>query len=146
MFNNFYNYLNILLKKYNKNNIIFYHWSCAEVCIFNKYKLKNNITTSDNFIFYDLNKVFIEEPIVIKGALNFSLKTIAKALYNNKLIKSCWNNNNSCSNGLNALIIANNIYNNNNIIVKSILQEIINYNEMDCKIVGEIHLLIKNIK
>uniref|UniRef100_A0A6C0H900 Uncharacterized protein n=1 Tax=viral metagenome TaxID=1070528 RepID=A0A6C0H900_9ZZZZ len=146
MFNNFYNYLNNLLKQYNKNNIIFYHWSCAEVCMFNKYKFKNNITTVDNFIFYDLNKVFTEEPIVIKGALNFSLKTIAKALYNNKLIKTYWDNNNSCSNGLNALILANNIYNNNNIIIKSTLQEIINYNEIDCKIVGEIHLLIKNIK
>jgi hypothetical protein len=65
---------------------------------------------------YDLNKVFIQEPVVVKGALNFSLKTIAKALHNNGLIRSNWDSDNKCSNGLNAMIMANDLYDERNIM------------------------------
>ena len=80
----------------------------------------------------------------MKGALNYSLKTIAKALYNNKLINTIWNND-TCSNGLNAMILANNLYNDNinNIKDNKVMKEIIRYNEIDCKVLYDIHNLIK---
>ena len=148
MIKSFINYINDILKKNNKTKCKLYHWSSAEPNFLNKFKKKHNIKNlfNDNIIFYDLYNVFIEEPIVIKDVFNFSLKTISKQLYKHKLINSTWNNNSSCSDGLNALILANNLYNNNiNIINNPIMNDIAEYNEIDCKVMFEIHNLIKNL-
>ena len=77
------------------------------------------------------NNVFIKEPIVIKGAFNYSLKTIAKALYELSMIKTIWDSSSPCSNGLTAMILANEIYDNSNIKCVSsdnTMKEIENYN------------------
>ena len=103
-----------------------------------------------NFVFYDLYKLFYDEPIVVKGALNFSLKSIAKALYKNNLIESSWDSSNPCSNGLTAMILANEIYEKvykktiDNISYDPVMKEIIKYNEIDCKVMWEIHNLLRN--
>jgi hypothetical protein len=149
MFNNFFIYVNKILKDNNKTTAKFYHWSQAEVISFNRFKNKNNIfkQNENNIILYDLFRVFKEEPITIKGALNFSLKTIAKALYKHKLIKSSWDTTSPCSNGLNAMIIANNIYDKTNITdidEEPAMKDIAKYNEIDCKVMWEIHDLLKN--
>jgi hypothetical protein len=145
VFDKFFAYVNYLLKINNKTIAKFYHWSQAEVISYNKFKNKNKIIVNDkHFIFYDLYNVFIKEPILIKGALNFSLKTIAKTLYNHKLIESTWKTSSPCSNGLNAMILANNLYNKNaNIDNEPVMKEIIYYNEIDCKVMYEIHNLMK---
>uniref|UniRef100_A0A6C0ECR0 Uncharacterized protein n=1 Tax=viral metagenome TaxID=1070528 RepID=A0A6C0ECR0_9ZZZZ len=157
MFSKFNTYINKILKDNKKKVAKFYHWSSAEPIAYNNFKNRNiNFKINDShYLFYDLNKVFISEPIVIKGALNFSLKTIAKALYNNKLINSSWNLNSPCSNGLSALILANKLYddinnleahigkNKENIFKQPIMKDIIYYNEIDCKVMWEIHNYIK---
>jgi len=84
----------------------------------------------------DLYQIFIEEPIVVKGALKYSLKSIAKALYKNKLINTTWETS-ECNNGMNAMLLAHKYYNmskKDNIIMK----DIIKYNEIDCKCLWEI--------
>ena len=74
------------------------------------------------------------------------MKSIAKSLYKHKLIKSCWDENSPCSNGLNAMVLANNIYNKNvNIEFEPIMKEIVRYNEIDCKVMWEIHNLMRGI-
>ena len=98
----------------------------------------------NNLIFYDLNKVFISEPIVIKGAFDFSLKSIAKSLFNNNLIKSSWDTSSICSNGLDAMYLANQYYKNMNPEI-GVMKDILYYNEIDCKVLWEIHELIKKI-
>lgn len=148
IFIEFNNYINNILKLLNKKYVVFYHWSAAEVTFYNQFKKRHNIIGNDYiFKFYDLNKVFINEPIVIKGAFNFSLKTIAKIMYKNNFIKSNWDNNNVCANGLSALILANKLYEqNNNINNNLIMKDIIKYNEIDCKVLWEIHnYLINNL-
>ena len=142
MFMNFYNYINNILINNNKKYAKFYHWSSAEVTFYNQFKKKHTIIIDDSmFKFYDLNKVFINEPIVIKGAFNFSLKTIAKTMNKYNFIKSNWDTNNVCSNGLSALILANQLYEekHNNISNELIMKDIIKYNEIDCKVMWEIH-------
>lgn len=165
MFNEFYNYINTVLANKRKSLAKFFHWSNAEVTAYNDFKARNNggIFNDSNFSFYDLNQVFISEPITIKGALNFSLKTVAKALHKYKLINSCWDNSSPCSNGLKAMLMANKIYDNIekdkivynnteddiyieeliNVLDEPIMKEIINYNEIDCKVMWEIHNLMK---
>ena len=148
IYNEFYKYINMLLNKHNKKFAVFYHWSYAEITSYNQFKLRHNININDSmFKFYDLNKVFINEPIVIKGGLNFSLKTIAKVMHKHNLIKSNWDTNNICSNGLSALILANQLYESSkDIYNESIMKDIIKYNEIDCKVMWEIHdYMIQNM-
>jgi len=147
MFDEFYKLIKDILKINNKKIAKFYHWSNAESQIYKNFKNRNpNYFFNDEWIiFYDLCKVFINEPITIKDALDYSLKTIAKALYKHKLINSIWNTN---LNGFNVMIQANNIYdkyiNISNHINDKLIKEIIDYNEIDCKVLSDIHILLKN--
>jgi hypothetical protein len=149
MFQDFYKYVNDILITNKKKIAKFYHWSFAEPSVYHSFKNRNsNYKFKDSWIkFYDLNKVFTSEPVTVKGALDFSLKTIAKALNKHGLIDSCWNNTSPCSNGLTAMILANNLYEsideNTDIKSEPIMKEIIYYNEIDCKVMWEIHNLIK---
>lgn len=152
IFQEFYKYINNILKQNNKKTAKFYHWSGAEPLVYNNFKNKNKTMniSDNNYYFYDLYKVFINEPIVVKGALNYSLKSIAKALKTHSLIETCWDMSSPCSNGLNAMILANKIYENyNNNLVDdvehdTVMKEIIKYNEVDCKVIYEIHELLKS--
>lgn len=151
MFNEFMKYISDILIQENKTKAKMYHWSFAEVCAYNKFKSRHSdIIINDSHIsFYDLNKVFIKEPVTVKDAFDFSLKSIAKALKNHNLIKSVWDTSSACSNGLNAMILANNLYDKNiinpnyKINNNCIMKEIIYYNEIDCKVMWEIHKLIR---
>jgi hypothetical protein len=140
--NEFWNYINSTLIKYNKKNSRFIHWTKAEPSNYNKciekFKLPNK-----NFI--DLYDVFLNEPIVIKGALNFSLKEVSKAMYNLKLINSTWLSS-SCESGLDALYNSIKLYESNRPIRKtnSNLKDIIDYNEIDCKVLYEIITYLRN--
>lgn len=151
MINDFLKYTSNVIKKFNKKQAKFYHWSHAETTAYANFKkrhLDNNFCDK-NFTFYDLYKLFYNEPVVVKGALNFSLKSIAKALYNHNMIKSSWDSSSPCSNGLAAMILANEIYekvNKNtidNITDDPVMREIVKYNEIDCKVMWEIHSLIR---
>ena len=135
MFNNFWKFVNKILLKHKKKEGVFIHWTCAEQTFFNR--IKNIIHCKDK-LFLDLYQIFISEPIVIKGALNFSLKTIANAMYNNGMIKTHWNSSSICSNGLDALLIAHELYKNNSIVKLKDVSEIAYYNEVDCKVLYEI--------
>jgi len=87
----------------------------------------------------DILKIFHEEPIIIKGALNFSLKTVGKALNNMGLIKDFWIENSNVKNGLDAMFQAYQLYQNTKDINENeIMKEIIKYNEIDCSIMWEI--------
>ncbi|HMP28406.1 MAG TPA: hypothetical protein PKD85_02330 [Saprospiraceae bacterium] len=91
----------------------------------------------------DLLDIFRKEPIVIRGCLGFGLKDVAKALSNLGLINTIWDDENSCVDGSGAMLSAYKAYkdaNNRNIPAKTIplIKDIIKYNEVDCKVVGEI--------
>ena len=138
MLNMFWDFINGILKKYNKKEAVFMHWSQAEKISYEKSKLRHPEMPDKNFV--DLYQVFLNEPIVVKGALNYSLKSIAKALYNHKIINTIWNTNSQCANGLNAMLIANNIYAKSKNVTNEnpLMKDIEHYNEIDCKCLWEI--------
>ncbi len=151
MFNEFWNYINDTLKLTNKVYSQFIHWTKAEPSQYNKY-VEKLMLPNKNFI--DLFEVFKNEPVVVKGAMNFSLKEIANALYDLNLIDTSWNvssSNNSnliCQNGQDALYMGIKLYeeldndeelSDNNLILKEISQ----YNEVDCKVLYEIITLLR---
>ena len=62
------------------------------------------------------------------------------------MIKSCWNKESPCSNGLNAMLLAYKLYKHNNIVTceEPIMKDIIYYNMIDCKVLWEILRYLRN--
>jgi len=121
------------------DNPLFVHWSQAEKIVYQKVKERTGIK---DIRLYDLNKLFMEELIVVKEAFNWSLKEISKAMFKHGFIKTLWDNG-ICSDGLSAMIIAKNIYDKNKVVDNEMLQSIIKYNEIDCKVMYEIICYLK---
>ncbi len=143
MINNMWNFIDIKMKELNKVDYKFIHWSNAEITFYNKFMSKNPNNTFNEFKSFDLYKLFIDNNIVIKGALNFSLKSIAAAFNKHKLIKSSWPKS-SCNNGLQAMYLAYNLYKNNDTINENDMKDIIKYNVIDCKVMYEILSYLRN--
>jgi hypothetical protein len=121
-----------------------YHWSHIEMTMFNE-KIKEHPELQGYKIgnWVDLCKTFTNCPIIPKGALGFGLKEVARAMYQNKLIESLWNAENPCSNGLESMVIFKHIRDKAETEGKDIRQvplmkDIIDYNELDCKVMWEI--------
>lgn len=87
--------------------------------------------------FIDMYKIFNDEKIAVKGAYTFGLKSIGNALYNLGYIQSNWPKSN-IADGFNALLVASLYYKNNDKNKNKTIGEIVNYNEIDCKIIWEI--------
>ena len=143
MINNFWNYIKKLLKEYNKSQAIFVHWSPAEKSAYEKLQTRHFGLPNKKLL--DLYQVFLDCPIVVKGALSYTLKSVAKALYENKLINTIWDTRNQCSNGLNAMLLAYNLYKNNKNVTTNLptMKEIESYNEIDCKCLYEIIMYLR---
>jgi len=145
LFNEFYNYINNTLFLYKKKSAKFYHWTSAETTNYNYFKNKHtsHYFNDMHFSFYDLSRVFKAEPIVIKGAYNYSLKTVVRALHKMGYIKTTWNENNKCGDGLTAMFQANKLYD----MMEpdnSIMDDIIQYNKVDCSSVWELLEFLRN--
>ena len=121
------------------NNI--YHWSPAEPVAWNRAFVRDK-----NFCYLswvDLLKVFHTEPIGVKGCLNYGLKNIAKALYGFGYIKSTWDTQGPCVDGADAAVGAYKVeqetkLNGVSFAQHPLIQEIVKYNEIDCKVLQEI--------
>ena len=140
MINEFWDFVNKKLIDSNKSESIFFHWSNAEPLCYKKLLERHSNHNLQKLNFYDLYKLFYSNNIVVKGALNFSLKSIAKAMFKNKMITSSWDTSNPCSNGLNAMLLAYKLYKHNTSISgnEPIMKDIIHYNLIDCKVLWEI--------
>jgi hypothetical protein len=88
----------------------------------------------DNYRWADMCYIFKNEPIVVRGSFNFGLKSIAKAMYNHKLIKTNLDVD-KCDSGMSAMTLANDAYTSGNL---ELLTDITKYNEFDCKVLWEI--------
>lgn len=92
---------------------------------------------------FDLLQVFRKEPVVVKGCLGFGLKDVASALKSHGLISSSWDVSSACVDGTGAMLGA--FKASKDALARGIslqeiplISEIIKYNEVDCKVVGEI--------
>jgi ATP-dependent Lon protease len=119
-----------------KNNILF-HWGQHERNIFTRaIERHGNIWTMPNFV--DFCKIMTNEPILIRGAYNFGLKTIAKAMYKNNMIKTIWNDD--MKDGASAMFLGWKEYKKcpKDIENTEMMKKIIEYNKIDCQTVYEI--------
>ena len=139
-----------LLKKFNKKIIdlenkykmksTVFHWSPAEKRFYNNSIIRYD-HRFDNINWFDFYMFFKDNNILVKGALNFSLKTIAKSMYNNNMINTIWDDNMS---GLDAMFKSWKEYNFGNIKNSKVLKQVVRYNEVDCKTMFEILNYLKD--
>ena len=147
LFDNFFKHINEVVSSHGVgSNYHFVHWYPHEKICYDKLRAKLNLP---NIRFMDLSRLFREEPIVVKGSLRFKLKSISKALFNMGLIKTSWDLSSECNSGLAAMALANKLYSEaeiNNEEVKEenkFMKEIIKYNEIDCKVLWEILVYLR---
>lgn len=139
--NQWINYMNNIKSFYKINKPFIYHWSYAEPVVYNNCLRKYENLPNLNFI--DLLTIFKDEPIIIKDAFSYSLKTISKCFYKYGLINTIWDSDNIID-GKNAMFQAWNYYNGNR-NKKYILKDIEKYNYIDCKVMEEILLYLRTM-
>ena len=140
-------YMKDISREYNNNKKPqVYHWSPAEVSCYNNCCDRHNIKF--NIKWNDLLILFKNSPITLKGVYNFGLKNVAKKMYENKMIKTSWEDNNL--DGLGAMVATWNcddkIYKEGKGILSDFkeMKEIIKYNEIDCKVMWDILDYVKS--
>jgi len=144
LFKSLFYYLRNLQRQTKTDFIQFYHWSHYEMIFFNKLTKNINLCISDNnYKFIDLCAIY-QSSVVIKDCFNFKLKNIASALYRNNLIKTCYEAN-DCMDGLDATIMALQLYDNNKVKNNPVLLSIEKYNETDCKVLYELYELLEKL-
>jgi hypothetical protein len=144
----FWDFVNIKKTELGYTDTIFIHWTQAEKLFYNKFLYKHININDYNFPqinFYDLYQLFLNNCIVVNGALDFKLKNIAGAMHRNKLIKSYWDKSNPCMNGLDAMLMAYNLYKRNEDVDNDIMENIARYNEIDCKVMWEILQYLRKV-
>lgn len=124
-----------------------YHWGSIEKNIVNsmydKYSTKYNW---EPLTLVDMYKIFVSEPIIIKGVYNYSLKTVIGGLIKHDLIEfDAWEDD--MSNGLDAMYESYKIYKiyKENDTEKK-LMKVGKYNEIDVKALDKILEYMRNKK
>ena len=99
---------------------------------------------NSSVVWIDMCKIFETVPIVVKGSFRFKLKHIGNAFCKNGLIDTQWDDG-KMSDGFRAMLEAIKLYRSNKPMTRSdeMYKEIINYNEIDCRVVWEIVLYLR---
>lgn len=115
-----------------------FHWGCHERSVLVP-KLKRLGEDASATKLYDMNKWFKDNKIIIKGMLNFKLKSVGRALVANGLTTQSWD---GIDNGLDAMYLAWKLYEEHRDAeadMRELLKDIIEYNEKDCLMMKEVH-------
>ena len=128
------------------------HWSPAEVSNFetayNAAKTRHPSADWPVLPWFDfLQKVIREEPVVTRGAMAFGLKAVAKAMYGHGVIDTIWGD--GPTDGLGAMVGAwwCNLEATRTATAMPalpLMQEIVAYNEVDCKVMMEVVRYLRN--
>ena len=122
------------------------HWSAAETATFetayNSAKTRHPEKQWPSPRWFDFwTRVVREEPVVVRGAMNFGLKSVAKAMHKHGLIETSWGD--GPTDGLGAMVGAwwcQDDASSRGVTLKEVdlMQEIVRYNETDCRVMMEI--------
>ncbi|HUG37849.1 MAG TPA: hypothetical protein VML54_12900 [Candidatus Limnocylindrales bacterium] len=129
------------------------HWSHAETThyekAYNSARRRHPDRAWPSPCWFDLlRRVFHAEPVVVRGAFGFGLKEVARALHEHRLIETLWEGNSL--DGLGAMVGAWWCYEEalrrgRPVSELDLMQEIVRYNELDCRVLGEILRYLRRI-
>jgi len=141
----FIEYIQNLMNEYGCDEPPIFHWSHAEPSAWNRAMQRHSGDSYSwpDFESVDLLKVFHMEPLGIKGCLDYSLKSVAKIFHKYGYIKTIWDGKSSCADGADVAVgaykIDKEVQQNGTLFTDHPLtEEIIKYNEIDCKVLQEI--------
>jgi hypothetical protein len=122
------------------------HWSLAEESNFEQaFESARSRHPDRNWpalAWYDLlSRVFRAQPIVVKGAFSFGLKSVARAMRAHGLIQTVWGE--GLADGAGAMVgawtaAADSRARGRALTESPVMQEIARYNEVDCRVMAEI--------
>jgi hypothetical protein len=122
------------------------HWSLAEESNFERAyesaRSRHPDRSWPELAWYDLlGRVFRAQPIVVKGAFSFGLKSIARAMHTHDLIDTHWGD--GLADGAGAMAgawsaAADSRARGRSLTESAVMQEIGRYNEVDCRVMAEI--------
>ncbi len=133
-------------RRYNIQTPKCFHWASAEKTFWRQAMARHPIasrTWNPTWTWVDLMEVFKAEPIVVRGALGFSLKTIARAMHSAGLIQTTWPTHSMCKDGLSAMLCAVKSAEDAKrrgipLISDALVQDILAYNEVDVRVLMEV--------
>ena len=139
MYDELLTYIDNINRKYKVNyQPLYYHWSSVEPNQLNK--LISNLKLPLNDIkWFDLYKYFRDNVITVKGSYGFSLKSVGKGLYKNKLINTYWNEGILGDNKISSLAYKRYVEK----IKMREFNDLVKYNEVDCKIMYDILRVVR---
>jgi len=123
------------------------NWSTAEQSMLSSLSKQYNFELETDIDWIDLLKLFKTTiNFVCDGMKTYSLKDVAKSMYKLGFINTSWNDN--VMNGLeaNILLIPNFIKGDYVLTKCDSLSDIINYNEIDCRVMMELFEFVVSIK
>ena len=128
-----------------------YHWSPAETSTLTSAYNAARVRHPDNqwpmLPWFDLlNEVVKKGPITVTGAFNFGLKSIAKAMHAQGLIKTSWGD--GPTDGMGAMVAAwrvdESMDGSGGILLDDpLMREVADYNRVDCQVMAEILLWLR---
>lgn len=127
----------VFLKNNIKNNKVrLYHYCFAEPSTFKKAIQKYNIKVDIEIEWIDLLLVVKSLKFIVKGAMDFSLKSIINALYKNGMVNVSYENSEIC-NGSQAMIaafVADEYAMENSVCLMNteLIKHVRDYNKIDC--------------
>ncbi len=135
-------FVNFIQKKSKKAKL--WHWSNAETTMWDNVLLKHKSVRKlkRTFEWCDLLKIFQQEPIVIKGCLNFKLKSVANAMYEHGFISTVWKDD---MDGQMAMIKTIEADKKIPLSKQDIIKSVITYNETDVKVLYEMLTYLRSL-
>ncbi len=117
-----------------------FHWGHIEETQFAKSCMRHLIFTGHRWC--NLLTLFRREPIVVRGALNFSIKSIGKAMHKHDMIETTWGD--EIAGGLDAAVQAYNYYTSKS-YPGDFVKNVKKYNMVDVKIMWEIVVYLREM-
>lgn len=126
----------------NLPNGRFWHWSFAEPSQYNKLIEKHSTLELPVIVFCDMLEIFRKTPIGVEGAMDYSLKSIAKALHKQRKIQKVWKASSLTDH---VMMRMYQIYHTpNKVQQKKLINEMLEYNKIDCTTMYEILTYLRN--
>ncbi len=131
------NFINEKAAKYHTKNPFLYHWGDYETTQW--YRVTSeHVLPNLQAIWYNLHRVFLEQPIAIKNCFDYSLKSVVPALHKHGLIDHTWETNLT---GKDSTSVALKHYKSKN---SREWEEFKKYNQTDCRVLYDIITLLRS--
>ena len=129
-------FINHKSKQHKVNNPLLFHWGDYETIQWDRVSALH-VLPKLQATWYNLHRVFLEEPIAVRDCFDYSLKSVVPALHSHGLIEHTWDTNLT---GKDSTSVALKHYRQGN---SREWEEFKTYNQTDCRVLYDIITLLR---